>query len=99
MCLAIPGKIEAFVDEEKHFARADISGVKRQINVDLLREEGVEIGDWILIHVGFAMSKISEEQAQEQFKILETLGEAIQSQEEALGYSFEAQEKVSSAEA
>lgn len=89
MCLAIPGKIESFVDAERHFARADIGGVKRQINVDLLREDGIEIGDWVLIHVGFAMSKISEEQAKEQFEILMTLGESMQSNEEARGYSFD----------
>ncbi|HEY9682985.1 MAG TPA: HypC/HybG/HupF family hydrogenase formation chaperone [Oculatellaceae cyanobacterium] len=89
MCLAIPGKIESFVDVERHFARADIGGVKRQINVDLLREDGIEIGDWVLIHVGFAMSKISEEQAKEQFEILMTLGESMQSNEEARGYSFD----------
>ena len=91
MCLAIPGKIEAFIDADKHFARADISGVKRQISVDLLRDgDGIAIGDWVLIHVGFAMSKISEEQAQEQLQILAILGEAMQSQEEAAGYTFEA---------
>jgi hydrogenase expression/formation protein HypC len=91
MCLAIPGKIEAFVDAEKHFAQADISGVKRQISVDLLREGNeVAVGDWVLIHVGFAMSKISEEQAQEQLQILAILGEARQSQEEAAGYTFDA---------
>lgn len=94
MCLAIPGKIEAFIDAEKHFARADISGVKRQISVDLLGEGNeVAVGDWVLIHVGFAMSKISEEQAQEQLQILAILGEAAKSQEEAAGYTFEASEK------
>lgn len=89
MCLAIPGKIEEFIDKDRHFARADISGVKRQINVDLIKEQGLEVGDWVLIHVGFAMGKISEEQALEQLEILAMLGEAAQSQEEAEGYSFE----------
>ena len=130
MCLAIPAKIEAFIDEDKHFAMADIAGVKRQINVDLLRatdgandmsantntssntetnfntnarsdtvantndtahsaHTGVAIGDWVLIHVGFAMSKISEQQAQEQLQILAMLGQSLQSQEEADGYTFE----------
>lgn len=92
MCLAIPGQIEAFVDEDKHFARADISGVKRQVNVDLLKDEGLEAGDWVLIHVGFAMGKISEEQAREQLEMLALLGEAARSEEEARGYSFNADE-------
>ncbi|MGD9679947.1 MAG: HypC/HybG/HupF family hydrogenase formation chaperone [Candidatus Obscuribacterales bacterium] len=89
MCLAIPGKIEAFVDRDRHFARADISGVKRQINVDLIREQGLEEGDWVLIHVGFAMGKISEEQALEQLEALAILGEAARSRAEAEGYIFE----------
>ena len=78
MCLAIPGKIEEFIDAERHFARADICGVKRQINVDLIKEQGLEVGDWVLIHVGFAMGKISEEHALEQLELLAILGEADQ---------------------
>jgi len=89
MCLAIPGKIEEFVDRDRHFARADISGVKRQINVDLIKEQGLQEGDWVLIHVGFAMGKISEEQALEQLEALAILGEAAQSRAEAEGYMFE----------
>ena len=89
MCLAIPGKIEEFVDAGRHFARVDISGVKRQVSVDLIRDEALKPGDWVLIHVGFAMSKISEAQAEEQLSLLSMLGEAVQSEEEARGYTFE----------
>ncbi len=88
MCLAIPAKIESFVDEEKHFAVANISGVKRQVNVDLLKDDLLCVGDWVLIHVGFAMGKISEEQALEQLGTLARLGEIAKSEEEAKGYSF-----------
>lgn len=95
MCLAIPGKIEEFIDAERHFARADISGVKRQINVDLIKEQGLEVGDWVLIHVGFAMGKISEEHALEQLEMLAILGEAEQSRKEAEGYSFEFSSRAS----
>jgi hydrogenase expression/formation protein HypC len=95
MCLAIPGKIEAFVDADKRFARADISGVKRHISVDLLRDDGIDVGDWVLIHVGFAMSKISEEQALEQLQILAVLGEAAKAQEElAAGNAYDEDENV-----
>lgn len=84
MCLAIPGKIESFVDAEERMAVADISGVKRQVSVDLLRreDETLKVGDWVLIHVGFAMSKISESQAREQLEILTMLGEAQKAMEE-----------------
>lgn len=88
VCLAIPGRVESFVDADRRMALADISGVKREISVDLLRGEGaqVEVGDWVLIHVGFAMSKISEEQAREQLEVLAMLGEAVAAAEEARGY-------------
>ena len=87
MCLAIPGCIES-IDNETRLATADVLGVRRKVNIDLLREEPPMIGDWILIHVGFAMSKISEEQAQEQLKVLEMLGELDEAREEAEGYAF-----------
>ena len=89
MCLAIPGQIKDFDGEGDHFATVDVSGVKRKVNVDLLREEGLELDDWVLIHVGFAMSKISEEQAQEQLQLLRMLGESEAALEEVQGYSFD----------
>jgi hydrogenase expression/formation protein HypC len=87
MCLAIPGKIIEFADETKHVATVDFSGVRRSVNIDLVRELGIEVGDWVLIHVGFALSKISEEQAAEQIELLNMLGEAQTSIEEMRGYS------------
>ena len=62
MCLAIPGQILEYVDEPNRLARVDVAGVRRTVNVGLL--DGIEPGDWVLIHVGFAMSKIDEEEAQ-----------------------------------
>jgi hydrogenase expression/formation protein HypC len=75
MCLAIPGRIVEFADEERHFAVVDVSGVRRRVNVDLLRDDPLGTGDWVLIHVGFAMSKISGEHAAEQLRLLAMLGE------------------------
>lgn len=90
MCLAIPGRIESFVDDKKHFANVDISGVKRQVNIDLIgKEEALDLGDWVLVHVGFAMGKISEEHALEQLRMLAVLDEAKAAEEEARGYSFD----------
>lgn len=83
MCLAIPAKIESFVDDNKRFAKADILGIKREICLDLLRDEVIDTGDWVLIHVGFAMSKISDSEAQQQINVLSQLGELAKVQEEA----------------
>jgi hydrogenase expression/formation protein HypC len=88
MCLAIPAKIVEFPDGDKTIAVAEVSGVRRRVNVDLLRAGGLEIGDWVLLHVGFAMSKISEEQAVEQMEILTMLDEMTPAMEEVRGYEF-----------
>jgi len=88
MCLAIPGKIVAFSDESHHLAVVDVSGVRRQINIDLLADESPSLGDWVLIHVGFAMSRISETAAQEQLRLLAMLGEDRLAMEEIEGYDF-----------
>lgn len=77
MCLGIPGKIIDMVDDENSIAKVDVSGVKRNVNVALVRPEGIEPGDWVLIHVGFAMSKIDENQARETMKALQIMGEVF----------------------
>ena len=65
MCLAIPGQILEVVDEANRLAKVDVAGVRRNVNIGLLDEggEGVGPGDWVLIHVGFAISKVDEEEA------------------------------------
>ena len=77
MCLGIPGKIIEIVDEENRIAKAEVSGVRRNVNIGLLTEgeDAVGVGDWVLIHVGFAMSKIDEEEARQTREFLEMLGE------------------------
>ena len=85
MCLAIPGKIlEADCAD---LALVDVMGVRRKVDLGLLEDRPVA-GDWVLIHVGFAMSKISEEQALDTIRILESLGESDAAMEEALGYGL-----------
>ncbi len=91
MCLAIPGQIRS-IDAEARLASVEVMGVRRKVNVDLLRQDPPAEGDWVLIHVGFAMSKISEAQAQEQMKMLALLGEDADAREEAEGYAFGAVE-------
>jgi hydrogenase expression/formation protein HypC len=76
MCLAIPGQVVEIVDSEKHIAKVDVGGVKRNVNIGLLQrsEEGAEIGDWVLIHVGFALSKVDEHEAARTLAMLEGMG-------------------------
>ncbi len=78
MCLGIPGQIIDMVDDENSIARAEVSGVRRNVNVGLLRDQGIGPGDWVLIHVGFAMSKLDEHEAQETLKLLNEMGNAFQ---------------------
>lgn len=74
---------------EPHLAVIEVSGVRRRINIDLLREEGLILGDWVLIHVGFAMSKISATEADEQIRLLKMLGADGDAMDELAGYRFD----------
>ena len=74
MCLGIPGQVVEMVDEASSIARVEVSGVRRNVNAALVAAEGIAPGDWVLIHVGFAMSKIDEQEAQETLKILHSMG-------------------------
>lgn len=75
MCLAIPGRVIRLVDEREGLALVEVCGVRRKIDVGLLVEDPPRAGDWVLIHVGFAMSKISEHDAADQMRTLAMLGE------------------------
>jgi hydrogenase expression/formation protein HypC len=80
MCLGIPGRIVTIDDATRKLATVDVGGVRRQVNIACIVDEAhpVEacVGDWVLVHVGFAMSRINEQQAAETLKILVELGEA-----------------------
>jgi hydrogenase expression/formation protein HypC len=88
VCLAIPGQIVA-IGQEPHLAVVEVSKVRRKVNIDLLKDEGLTVGDWVLIHVGFAMTKISDAEAVEQLRLLAMLGEDEQAMQELEGYQFE----------
>lgn len=75
MCLAIPGKIVEIVDVENRIAKVEVGGVKRNVNIGMLPDNETHIGDYVLIHVGFAMSKVDEHEAEETLRILKELGE------------------------
>ncbi|MCA1585707.1 MAG: HypC/HybG/HupF family hydrogenase formation chaperone [Acidobacteria bacterium] len=82
MCLGIPGRVVQFVDEARQLAKVDVSNVRRTVHVGLLLPEGLETGDWVLIHVGFAISKIDEEEAKRTIAFLEELGDAYEQEME-----------------
>jgi hydrogenase expression/formation protein HypC len=86
MCLAIPGQIVEVVPGVESWAIVDVVGIRRRVDISLVTDEGAAPGDWVLIHVGFAMSKISEEAAAEQMELLHMLGETASALEEAGGY-------------
>ena len=75
MCLAIPGRIIEFVDEEAQVAKVEVGGVRRNVNLGLLDRGDVAVGDYVLIHVGFAMTRIDEHEAQETLRVLEEIGQ------------------------
>lgn len=76
MCLAIPGQIIELVDAERRLAKVDVAGVRRNVNIGLLDGDGggVGPGDWVLIHVGFAISQVDEEEARATREMLERMG-------------------------
>jgi hydrogenase expression/formation protein HypC len=87
MCLGIPGQIIELLEDPPDLAKVDVAGVKRTINVALVAPEGIRAGDWVLIHVGFAMSKIDEDEAQSSLQFLEGLGQAYQDELDMLAES------------
>ncbi len=84
MCLGIPGRIVEFVDEGLQIAKVDVSGVRRNVHVGLVAPDGLAVGDWVLIHVGFAMSKVDEEEARATRAFLEELGDPYHEELEEL---------------
>jgi hydrogenase expression/formation protein HypC len=85
VCLAIPGKI---IELGPEGGLVDVSGVRRRVNLALIEEEKPLPGDWVLIHVGFALSKISEADALDQIRILHELGEHQAAMDEVRGYGL-----------
>ena len=89
MCLAIPGKIIELSADLPHLGVVDVAGVRRRVDLGLLVDDPPGPGDWVLIHVGFAMSRISAADADEQMRILRLLGEDQAALEEVRGYGLD----------
>lgn len=90
MCLAIPGRVVEILDEANRLARVEVAGVRRTVNVGLLDDDGIGVlpGQWVLIHVGFALSRIDEGEALATLELLQQMG---------AGYEQELQELRASA--
>lgn len=86
MCLGIPGEVIELLDRAD-LAKVDVSGVRRSINIGLLENENVQPGDWVLIHVGFALSKIDEDEAAAALAFLEGVGQSYADELDALAQS------------
>jgi hydrogenase expression/formation protein HypC len=96
MCLAIPGKIVEISASNPESALVEVVGVRRKVDLGLLEEDRPVLGDWVLIHVGFAMSKISEKDALDQMNTLRMLGESEAAMQEIEGYGLYDTEKPKS---
>jgi hydrogenase expression/formation protein HypC len=85
MCLAVPAQVIEHVDEPNRLARVEIAGVRRTINVGLLDSDGgVGPGDWVLVHVGFALSRVDEDEAHATLRLLEAMGAEYEQELEEL---------------
>jgi hydrogenase expression/formation protein HypC len=88
MCLAIPGRIIEFLaGNNDQLALVDVVGVKRKINVGLMEDVDLQVGDYVLIHVGFAMSKIDEKEAADALSMLEMMGQSFDDELAAVAQS------------
>jgi hydrogenase expression/formation protein HypC len=88
MCLAIPAKVVELFPGEFTQALVEVVGVRRHVDLGLLVDDLPKVGEWVLVHVGFAMSKISEDEALDQLRVLTMLGEQQAAMEEVQGYGL-----------
>jgi hydrogenase expression/formation protein HypC len=90
VCLAIPGRITEVVDEPNRLAKVDVAGVQRNVNIGLLDGDGQGVGpgDWVLIHVGFAISQVNEDEARATHELLERMGAEYEQELEELKASL-----------
>jgi hydrogenase expression/formation protein HypC len=87
MCLGIPGEIVELIPGPASLATVEVAGVRRAVNIGLLHEEEVRVGDWVLVHVGFAMARIDEAEAAATLAMLSGLGQAYTDELTALASS------------
>lgn len=83
MCLGIPGQVVEMTDPAAYLAKVDVNGIKRAISVRLLAGTGLDVGDWVLVHVGFAMAKIDEHEATQTLEAVRQMGQAYKDELDA----------------
>lgn len=88
MCLGIPGEVVEISEDRPDIAKVDVSGVRRPINIGLLEDDPPKVGEYVLIHVGFALSKIDEDEAKAALEFLESIGQAYADELDALRESM-----------
>ena len=84
MCVGIPAQVVALGPPERHVATVDVEGVQRDVNTIMVDDDGLAVGEWVLLHVGFAMSKIDEKEAAETLAFMRELGSVYDEEVEAL---------------
>ena len=94
MCLAIPGQIVEIVDDERDIAKVEFSGVRRDVNITLVRPDGADVGKWVLVHVGFALRVLDEEEAAETLRLLGMIGEEYREELQQLSRGVDSSMKV-----
>ena len=83
MCVGIPAQVVEILPAERKMAVVEVEGVRREVSIVMVLDDGVQVGDWVLLHVGFAMSVIDEEEARSQLDFMRMLGEAYEEELEA----------------
>ncbi len=85
MCVGIPAMVVALEPSGPHTATVDVEGVRREVNTIMVDDEGLTIGEWVLLHVGFAMSRIDAVEAEETLAFMRELGSVYDDEIEAFG--------------
>lgn len=83
MCVGIPAQVVEILPAERKMAVVEVEGVRREVSIVMVLDDGVAVGDWVLLHVGFAMSVIDEDEARSQLDFMRMLGEAYEEELEA----------------
>ncbi len=98
MCVGIPAQVVEILPKERKMAVVEVEGVRREVSIVVVMEEGLSVGDWVLLHVGFAMSIIDEEEAASQLEFMRMLGGVYEEEVEAFSADLPIAEPASTTE-
>ncbi|MDX1659977.1 MAG: HypC/HybG/HupF family hydrogenase formation chaperone [Nitriliruptorales bacterium] len=80
MCLGVPRRVVGWSDDHEEIALVDVNGVPNDVNVAMLKDDGVQVGDWVMVHLGFAMEIMEEDEARETLADLELLEQEFEAE-------------------